>query len=783
MHRGPSPRSNYVNVETPAAPAATPAPTPSVPATPTGLTSTSVTHDSVSLNWDDPEDSTITGYQVLRRSRDGAEHGDGEGASEFVAIVDDTGTAAATYTDHTVTARTRYVYRVKAINSTGAGPRSTYLNLETPAAPPVPAAPNGLAHSEVAHDSVTLTWDDPDDTSITGYRVSRRDVAHQAVDEFTTIVADTGSTTTSNTDATVDAETQYVYYVQAISPQGTSEPSNHVDVETTANPDAPDEPTGLTASSIWYNFVAITWDDPDDSSITHYQVLRRQGDTGVFTTLVENTDSTATEYTDYTVERSAGYEYRVVAVNDDGSSPQSESISVLTPDEEILTVVTVPEPEPTEEELQENLIALYSTHEERVEAFSATMTKGIVLVDGKTHTGYATGTPSSFGSMSSRAITHNSTVWFGCPDGTGTICDLPTIRIQGIYYVDNTADHADIHSELGRRNLFLRVERKVPDTFTLTIGDHEYSLADSSYILGGEASWYGLTPPSKSHVWRNVSSSGLAALQSQTTTTVTLDRPQYTRATPPPPPTDPDEDYLDEFWSATMTVGSEHQEQIAIGQTFDFAGYSRAPEYGGLNDDSFSYGGTEYEIGYLNYVQNTVTASSATTHSVGLFTEGAQLPDDASLYIGGTEYRISDAQWTPPATYGWILSEKPSWADRSSASVALEAPRHSSSGDPITGRVVPDSGWSTYHLVSTREGYQDWFVANLESGNRYAVQIRNSATAGIRGVYDPTGTIAHGATHPALKTLVVDLRARGTRHYPSGRLPNSGLGLPRPPRG
>lgn len=40
----------------------------SLPAKPTGLTGT-VTHDSVTLTWDDPEDGSITGYQILRRDR------------------------------------------------------------------------------------------------------------------------------------------------------------------------------------------------------------------------------------------------------------------------------------------------------------------------------------------------------------------------------------------------------------------------------------------------------------------------------------------------------------------------------------------------------------------------------------------------------------------------------------------------------------------------------------------------------------------------------------------
>ena len=148
-----------------------------VPAAPTGLTAPTVAHDSVTLVWDDPGDSSITGYLVLRRSRDGDEYGDGRGASEFAAIADDTRSSAITYTDTSVAPRTRYVYRVKAINSAGTSGQSGYLNVETlealsPTSPP--SMPTGLAVSSASHDSVTLTWDDPGDSSITGYQVLRR---------------------------------------------------------------------------------------------------------------------------------------------------------------------------------------------------------------------------------------------------------------------------------------------------------------------------------------------------------------------------------------------------------------------------------------------------------------------------------------------------------------------------------------------------------------------------------------------------------------------------------
>ena len=108
----------------------------SVPAVPTGLNVRSVARDSVALGWDDPGDGTIEGYRILRRARDGSEYGDGLGAAEFVVIVDDTGSAAATYTDTSVTARTRYVYRVKARNANGLSAGSGDINAETPDARP-----------------------------------------------------------------------------------------------------------------------------------------------------------------------------------------------------------------------------------------------------------------------------------------------------------------------------------------------------------------------------------------------------------------------------------------------------------------------------------------------------------------------------------------------------------------------------------------------------------------------------------------------------------------------
>ena len=96
------------------------------PARPSRPSVTSVTHDSVTLGWSDPDDSSITGYQVLRRP---------SSVDEFEVLVDDTGSAAVSYTDATVEAERTYVYRVRARNHHGLSPRSHFVSVDVPAAP------------------------------------------------------------------------------------------------------------------------------------------------------------------------------------------------------------------------------------------------------------------------------------------------------------------------------------------------------------------------------------------------------------------------------------------------------------------------------------------------------------------------------------------------------------------------------------------------------------------------------------------------------------------------
>ena len=97
--------------------------TPAVPA-PTGLRA-GTTSAGVSLDWDDPQDATITGYKILRRL--GAENSQGA----FGVLVEDTGTAATAYLDDTAAGKVRYYYQVQAIRTSGLSAASDSVTVFT----------------------------------------------------------------------------------------------------------------------------------------------------------------------------------------------------------------------------------------------------------------------------------------------------------------------------------------------------------------------------------------------------------------------------------------------------------------------------------------------------------------------------------------------------------------------------------------------------------------------------------------------------------------------------
>ena len=358
----------------------------SVPDQPTGLAA-EASHNRVNLTWDDPNDDSITHYQVLRRDRDVHDTG------EFVTIESDTGTAATSYADSTVEPEKRYVYRVVAVNDNGESQWSSFARADTPAAPqpdptpgptpaptpeptpeptpaptpeptpePTPApdpadlAPSGLEVSLVEN-RVTLTWDAPasDAASVTGYEILRRR-PNDGEAALTTLVADTGNAETGYTDDTANEPgVRYTYRVKALRDGEQSRVSNYARIdlpddyaqdtsgsdEPTPSPEAL-APSGLTAEAAEDGGVALSWTAPaeDAGSVTGYEVLRAQGEAEL-TTLEADTGSTDTAYTDETAtEAGETYAYQVKALRGEEKSQGSNRAEAFIP----ATTLTEPEP-------------------------------------------------------------------------------------------------------------------------------------------------------------------------------------------------------------------------------------------------------------------------------------------------------------------------------------------------------------------------------------------------------------------------------------------------------
>ena len=308
----------------------TPPPTPvAPPARPIGL-STSATPGSVSLTWDDPADAAITHYQVFRR--DTSIHVIGE----FITLEENTGSSDTTYADESVEPERKYVYRVKAVNAAGASQWSSFSSATTlPAPDPPPAAedlaPTGLTATLVEGGGVTLTWTAPaeDSGSVSGYEILRA----VGEGELTTLVADTGSTATTYTDATAtEAGETYAYQVKAIRGEERSQASGEAQVQTPH--EAVDlAPSNLTTTLVKDGGVSLSWSAPaeDAASVTGYEILRTTGE-GALTTLAADTGNTATAYTDVTAtEAGETYTYEVKAIRGEDRSQASGQAQVQLP--------------------------------------------------------------------------------------------------------------------------------------------------------------------------------------------------------------------------------------------------------------------------------------------------------------------------------------------------------------------------------------------------------------------------------------------------------------------
>ncbi len=197
-----------------------------VPAAPAGLTAAGG-DGWVDLSWDNPGDSSITGYYVRQRPS----FDDGWWCWTWI-YASDKDTAAHRVTK--LSAGTAYRMQIRAVNATGTGPAAEASATTGAAASPpasVPAAPAGLAGTG-ADRAIALSWKNPDDSSILEYQFRERPDAETGWRCWRRIWHST-PTTTSYTMNWITNGLRYQVQVRAVNIAGAGNPSH-----TTATPTA-----------------------------------------------------------------------------------------------------------------------------------------------------------------------------------------------------------------------------------------------------------------------------------------------------------------------------------------------------------------------------------------------------------------------------------------------------------------------------------------------------------------------------------------------------------------
>ena len=193
---------------------------PPPPAAPASLQASDITATSAALSWDAPS-GHVTGYKIMYRiSAPG---------SQLETLVGNTGNSLTAYTVQELEPGTAYAFRVIAIGPGGESSMSNFVRVDTNAPPP-PAAPSNLQVSNVTTTSAILSWDNPADASITGYKIMYRTPATQS--SLGVLVGDTGSSDTSYTVNDLEPGTVHIFRIIAINEHGESKISNPVRVTT-----------------------------------------------------------------------------------------------------------------------------------------------------------------------------------------------------------------------------------------------------------------------------------------------------------------------------------------------------------------------------------------------------------------------------------------------------------------------------------------------------------------------------------------------------------------------
>ena len=189
----------------------------------------------------------------------------------------------------------------------------------------IPEAPTDLTAEVISPNLINLSWTDNSDNELS-FQIQRSD-DNGATWEFADSV---NWNHTTYSDASVDSSTTYQYRVTAKNSYGSSAYTDIVTATTLRGlPIAP--PANLQGTVISPEQIDLLWEDSSDNE-DKYRIERSEDEGTTWDSLaVLPADSTA--YSDFEVEHSTTYQYRVRGENRYGYSEYSDTLTISTGEE------------------------------------------------------------------------------------------------------------------------------------------------------------------------------------------------------------------------------------------------------------------------------------------------------------------------------------------------------------------------------------------------------------------------------------------------------------------
>ncbi len=307
------------------------------PAAPTGLTATADGPTKIKLTWTAPSDNggaAITGYKIESRLRS---------ETSFSTLVTDTKTTKTDTTHTGLAPSTQRFYRVRAINSEGAGAASSSATAITAAATR-PSAPRNLTATASGRTTIILNWTAPADdggSAITYYRVG---VSTNQGTSWTGLADVRGATTYSHTGLSAGTRRDYRVVAANSSGRGFSDRSNVANA-TTAAATAPGVPRNVTATADGQTVINLRWTLPADNggrAILGYRVQWSSNGNAPWTNVTPAHTGTGRTYRHTGLSAGTTRHYRVFARNSVGEGTSSGTVNATTAAAPALTTPAAP---------------------------------------------------------------------------------------------------------------------------------------------------------------------------------------------------------------------------------------------------------------------------------------------------------------------------------------------------------------------------------------------------------------------------------------------------------